>query len=187
MDDPSSQVQVEDPPAALSPPPAAAGTAGIAAFLPAMRQPLKLLCRRFRLEPHEIEDILQSSLLVLVEQWHLIRNPRGYLLATVKRQISHHLRRQAAERLVQIEEHLKELISEDAAIGLDRRRDALRLLSRLPPTVRQLAGLHYGLGLTHQEIAAELGQTETAVRQLLSRGLRRLRRDLETPAAPVAK
>jgi RNA polymerase sigma-70 factor (ECF subfamily) len=152
-----------------------------------MRQPLKLLFSRFRLGPHEAEDITQSALTILVRDWTLIDNPRGYLLATVRRQISHHFRRLAAEKLEQLDEHLRELTSENPAIGLDRRLDALRLLSRLPPSVRQVALLHYGGGYTHQEIAAALGQPEPAVRQLLSRGLRRLRRELEASPAPAAR
>ena len=190
MDTPPAQVQAPpaDPPPADAPsPPPAAGTETIAAVLVAMRRPLKLLFRRFRFKPHEAEDIAQSALTILVRDWDLVDNPHGYLLATVRREISHHFRRRAAEKLVQLDEHLQELISEDPAIGLDRRRDALRLLSRLPPSVRQVALLHYGAGMMHQEIAAALGQSEAAVRQLLSRGLRRLRRELEVEAAPDAK
>src|SRR5579864_4264218 len=171
MDTP--QAQVPAPPA--DPPPADAPsqrssrrTDGITAVLQEMRQPLKLLFRRFRLQPHEVEDIAQSALTILVRDWHLVDNPRGYLLATVRRQISHHFRRLAAEKLDQLDEHLRELASEDPATGLDRRLDALRLLSRLPPSIRQVALLHYVAGMTHQEIAAALDQPEPAVRQLLS-------------------
>lgn len=185
MDDPDVQVQdlLTDPP----PPATAPESPGIVAVFAAMRQPLKLLFRRFHLKPHEVEDIAQSALVILVQDWALLGNPHGYLLTTVRRLISNHLRRQAAENLVRLEEHLKDLASEDPAIGLDRRLDAQRLLARLPPSARQIAYLHYGGGLTYQEIAAALEQPEATVRQLLSRGLRRLRRDLERAAAPAAE
>ena len=178
MDDP--QVLIADPVEAAAPRAASDEPEGIAALLPAMYPSLKSLFRQFHLTPQDAEDILQSALLRLVQQRSLIGNLQGFLFATVRTKIAHHLRRRAAERLVQLaDEHFAALVSEHPASRLERRRDARRFLARLPPAVRQIADLRFGAGMTHREIAATLGQTEAGVRQILSRGLRSLRRDLE--------
>jgi RNA polymerase sigma factor (sigma-70 family) len=172
------------PPAPAASPRAAAPDTRSAATLPALlaalRQPLRQLLRRLHISPQDGEDIVQDALYSLLCHWRQVANPAGYLFATVRRLAAIHLRRLAAERLVQVAYHaLPNLATESPAARIERRRDVHRFLSRLPLHVRHIALLHYGAGLTYREIAAELGHSEPAIRQLVSRGLRRLQRDLQ--------
>jgi RNA polymerase sigma factor (sigma-70 family) len=182
---PTAACQVQDPsaiPALPAPVATAAATPAsdfaqsLAALLPACYPPLRRLFRCYHVRTQDTEDIVQSALVVLLHQRSLIRDPAAYFFVTVRRLASRDLRRRAEERLVELAEaDVRHLASQSPATHRDRCRDARRLLVRLPPPIRQIALLHYGAGLSHREIAARLGQSEAAVRQLLSRGLRRMR------------
>jgi RNA polymerase sigma factor (sigma-70 family) len=160
--------------------PSEAGTvASIEPLLPGLHAGLRRMLRRFRVPPHEAEDILQEGVCCLLRQWQQVANPSGYLYETVRRQAVLHGRRAALERRRRVAgEELAALTVESPAGPLERRRDGRYLLSRLPETVRRIARLHHGEGLPHREIARRLGLSESAVRQLLSRGLRRLQREM---------
>jgi RNA polymerase sigma factor (sigma-70 family) len=148
---------------------------------------MRQLFRRYHLPLEDAEDIVQQSLLILVYNAAGVRNPIGYFLGTVRREVSHLLRRRAAERLVQLaDEHPEQLVVESPAALIERRHDAQRLLKQLPPLVRQIAILHLGAGFQHREIAKALGLNEASVRQILSRGLKRLHSELALSAAAHA-
>ena len=184
---PDATRQVQDPSASAAPPAAAAAATapggdraqGLAALLPGSRPPLRRIFRCYHVRAQDTEDIVQSALVVILQQWSLIRDPAAYFFVTVRRLASLDLRRRAVDRLVELtEDDALHLASESPALRLDRCRDARRLLARLPPTARRIALLHYGAGLSHREIAARLGHGEAAVRQQLSRSMRRLRAEL---------
>jgi RNA polymerase sigma factor (sigma-70 family) len=162
------------------------GVEAIAADLPTLRARFRPFFRRHRLHPHEIDDILQSALVIIVHQRALIRDPLAYFHGTVRRLIGLHLRRRAEAPLVQLAESDEaHLASESPAAEIERRRDALYLLARLPPPARRIALLHYVAGLSHREIGASLGLSEAAVRQQLCRALSRLRAEIQpSPDAP---
>jgi len=161
---------------------------GIVALLPAMRPRLRRLFERFRIAPHDAEDILQDALIILLRQWTLVDNPAGFLLGTVRLRIAHHLRRRASERLVQLAgDQLEPVGADTPLLRAELRRDASRLLSRLPAPAQRVVLLRFGASLKHREIARVLGQPEARVRQLLSRSLRRLRQDLKDAGAPRAR
>ena len=165
-------------------PPATAAD-GIGAVLAAMRLQLRSLFERFRIAPADADDILQDSAIILLNQWNLVDNPGAYLLGTVRRRIFDFLRRRAAERLVQLAaEHLEQLVSERTLSLVEMRVDARRLVARLPPPAQQVVALRYGAGLRYREIAPLVGLTEAAVRQLLCRGLVRLRRQVGETRPP---
>jgi RNA polymerase sigma-70 factor (ECF subfamily) len=65
---------------------------------------------------------------------------------------------------------------EDAAILLSEAARLLALLQGLPERDRELISLKYGAGMTHREIAAATGLTETNVGTILSRAVQELRR-----------
>ena len=148
---------------------------------------MRQLFRRYRIPIQDAEDVVQQALYILVRRAARVYNPIAFFLGTVRRKITHHLRRRAVERLVQLaDEHLEKLTVDSPAALIERRRDAQRLLKRLPPLTRQIAILHLGAGFKHHEIAEALDLSETAVRQLLSRGLKHLRTELALSTAAHA-
>jgi RNA polymerase sigma-70 factor (ECF subfamily) len=171
----------------LQTPPGATDDAAIRALLHTLRLPLQHLFQRFQIRPEEAEDLVQEALFVLVKQPSPVHNAPGYVYGTVRRLIGLRFRRRAASRLVQLsDEHLGVVDSEVGADGgarrLERCRDARRLVARLPPLVRRVVILYFGGDRSHRQIAVDLGRSEVAVRQILSRGLARLRRDLAVSA-----
>jgi RNA polymerase sigma factor (sigma-70 family) len=180
--------QAPDPPASPSP----HSTASLApadrpadleveALLQRSHAPLKALFRSHQLGPHEADDILQGALLVVVAFWRTIDFPLPFLLGTVRHHIQTYRQRQRRERAA-----LDELARREAlAAGdvpqhqVDCREDARRLLARLPEDSRPIVALRYGAQLPSREIARQLDRTEPGVRQVASRGLRRLRRYAE--------
>ena len=169
------------------PPPTGPSDEDIVAILRLTRPAMRQLFHRYRIQIQDAEDIVQQSLVVLVRRVAEAYNPNAFFLGTVRRKITRHLRRRAAERLVQLaDEHMEQLTVDSPAELIERRRDAQRLLKLLPPTTCQIALLHLGAGYKHQEIAEALDLSETAVRQLLSRGLRQLRSELAVSTAAHA-
>ncbi len=92
----------------------------------------------------------------------------------------HHLRdRRDARRAVALSDSVVEHVDrmQTPSGDLMRREDLCRLeaaLDRLPDDYRRAITLHHFLGLSHKEIAEELGRGEGASRMLLHRALARL-------------
>ena len=57
----------------------------------------------------------------------------------------------------------------------DSDREFRQLLANLPEGQRDALALRYGADLTIRDVAAQLGRSEAAAQQLISRGLARLR------------
>ena len=64
---------------------------------------------------------------------------------------------------------------ESEAIAHDSDREFRQLLANLPEGQRDALALRYGADLTIRDVAAQLGRSEAAAQQLISRGLARLR------------
>ena len=96
----------------------------------------------------------------------------------------HHLReRRDARRAVSLSESVVDHVDDFATPSGEvmRREDLARLesaLDRLPDDYRRAITLHSLLGLSHKEIATELGRAEGASRMLLHRALARLALEL---------
>jgi len=85
------------------------------------------------------------------------------------------------------------LEGEAAQLGVEPARDLglspelERALAGLDTRSRELLALRYGADLTGPEIAAMTGLSLTNVQQILSRGLRRLRAELEDDGEPAGR
>jgi RNA polymerase sigma factor (sigma-70 family) len=72
------------------------------------------------------------------------------------------------------------------AMGREELARLERAFEQLPPDSRQVIVLHRLVGLTHAEIAAQLGRSEAATRKLLGRALAQLGQ-LTEGAAPASE
>lgn len=142
---------------------------------------------RMGIPPDDAADAVQEA---LVKLWRhrdgIPREPaelRLYCLASLRNECLTQLRRRR-ETPSPLEEAaaLKAPPDSDSALMAeysDTRRHIESLLDTLPPGQREAIRLSGFGGLDNTEIARATGQTENNVRQLLSRGRRRLRQLLE--------
>ncbi|MGZ3585410.1 MAG: RNA polymerase sigma factor, partial [Ktedonobacterales bacterium] len=66
---------------------------------------------------------------------------------------------------------------EDALIRAEEQREIATLIAQLPEEQREALALRFGAGLRSPQIAEVLGKTDQATRALLSRAVRRLRKE----------
>ena len=138
-----------------------------------------------------LDDCLQEALLAVHKVRHTYdpaRPFRPWLFAIVRHKAIDALRRQGARRedpegLDESrldESQLGDAASQNAAETRDRILDAARLLGRLQPEHRDAVLLTKLQGFSVEEAAAREGVTISAMKTRIHRGLRKLRRVLET-------
>ena len=118
------------------------------------------------------DDIAQDSFLAIESRFHELQHPRAYLRTTiVRRTIGLHRRdRRRAELLPKY--YTPEWVDPPS-------REVIDVLATLPVRQRAALTLRYWAGLNNQEIADALRCRVGTVKSLISRGLERLRRDLD--------
>ncbi|WJV44621.1 RNA polymerase sigma-70 factor [Streptomyces flavofungini] len=127
----------------------------------------------------DAEDVLQESYL----RWRAVdpatvEHPRAYLVRIVTRQSLNHLRAAKARREEYVGSWLPEPIrtepgvSDDAILAESLSMAMMLVLETLNPTERAVFVLHDVFGYTHGEVAASIGKTEVAVRQIAHRARR---------------
>jgi RNA polymerase sigma factor (sigma-70 family) len=168
--------QVLDPPRSTSP---SSSVDGIGALLPSVRRPLSKIFHHYRIAPADAEDLIQDSLLILLNQWDKVKHPTRYLFGTVRLRIFNYLRRRALEQAKMVCGDLDEVAADEVLSFLELRWDTRRLLARLSPVAQRVIALRFVGNLRHRDIAIRLGQSEASVRQILCRSLQRLKRDFE--------
>lgn len=132
----------------------------------------------------DAEDLLQDAYL----RWHRgasaeVRSPEAWLVTTVTRLCIDRLRTARAERAHYIGPWLPEPLIGDAAPAADARAELssslsiafLVVLEQLAPDERAAFLLHEVFDTDYAEIAAILGKSEAACRQIVSRARTRVR------------
>ena len=169
-----------DPPAAFAPEPLT-----FEELIPRVRPRLKSIFFRYRIPPHETEDIVQEALLAALRKWDSIENKEAWVLGTVRIQCSIYWRRQRANVLHPVDTSALEFLSEPLRPPQERDEmawDLATLAATLSPRHRAILWLRYGLGLSNHEVADRLGYCPASVRKLTGRFLERLQRALADPA-----
>ena len=142
------------------------------------------VCRRFVHDPHEAEDAMQATFLVLVQRAPSIRNPEQLdsWLAGVARKVAARTRKREARRLEREQEWAEtRRTTSDAEkpVGIEARRAVREELGQLPEADRQPLTLCYLDGLTHEEAARRIGCPVGTIKARLVRARRRLRDRLD--------
>ena len=142
-------------------------------------------CRRFLHDPHEAEDAMQATFLVLVQRAPSIRDPEHLdrWLAGVARRVAARARRRTlrrAERERNWAAGRPEADPDaDGPLGVEARRLVREELGHLPDADRTPLTLCYLDGLTHEEAARRIGCPVGTVKARLVRARRRLRDRLD--------
>lgn len=161
-----------------------------AAAFEAERPRLMRLAYRMTGTMAEAEDLVQETYL----RWHAttaseIRNPAAWLTTALTRLAIDHLRARKTERARYVGPWLPEPILDEpkdrfgdegrAAARVELADDLslafLMVMDNLPPSERAAFLLHDAFGHDHESVAAILGKSPAAVRQLVSRGRARLK------------
>lgn len=159
----------------------------LAAVFEAERPRLTRLAYRMTGIMAEAQDLVQETYIRLHGQGGELRQPAAWLTTTLTRLAIDHLRAAKLRRADYTGPWLPEPErAEVVEIGDDGRGAArveladdlslafLLVLENLPPAERAAFLLHDGFGHDHGAVAAILGKSEAAVRQLVSRGRARL-------------
>ena len=139
------------------------------------------VCRRYSIPPQDAEDLMQQTLVALIDRRDQIKNPEAWLVGTLRNQCLMYWRRRR-RRLYQAVDSsiLEELASpaEPEQGNVDLEHDLARVLSRLPSRCRSVLELRYGLGCMPKETAQRLGYRSSSIYKILERCLAALTRTL---------
>jgi RNA polymerase sigma-70 factor (ECF subfamily) len=125
------------------------------------------------------EDAVQSAWLVAWRKLHSLRDAervRPWLLSVTANEARQLLRRRHGP-VVEIDVEAAGDPRGDPASGVER-IDLRRALAHLSPDDRALLGMHYGVALGSDELAAVFGTSPGTTRKRLSRAVDRLRKEL---------
>ncbi len=148
-------------------------------LLESIRPRLKRLLRSYDIPPEDSEDLVQEAILEALRKWDTIRQKDVWLLGTVRFKCSHYWKRKRGDRVEAFDlADLEELSGpqapdqEQKEISLD-----LRSLTRgVDERHRAALWLRFGVGLSSDEVARQLGYSATSIRKLTGRCLARLQR-----------
>jgi RNA polymerase sigma-70 factor (sigma-E family) len=143
-------------------------------------------------DPVDAEELLGDVLAVVFERWSLVAaadSPHAYVRRML---VNEFIRGRRRRRHIVLYDDLSGVgapVEDTSAAHAERAALGHRLRS-LPPRQRAAIALRYFEDLSFAQIAELLGSGENAVRSNISRGLRRLRIELDddparSPAAPV--
>lgn len=168
----SGLVSVPDP---LSPP----DDQTLLELLEAIRPRLKRLLRSYDIPPEDAEDIVQESILEALRKWGTIRQKDVWLLGTVRFKCSHYWKRRRGERVEAFDLDVLEELSGPRAPDQEQKEISLdlRSLTRgVDERHRAALWLRFGVGLSTDEVARQLGYSAASIRKLTGRCLARLQR-----------
>lgn len=152
--------------------------AGFDDFVREVRPPLLRALTRLAGDPTVAEDVVQDALVYVVHHWDRVSradSPVAYTWKVALGRLDKLRRRQGVER-----RHLPSLVSPSTMDLADEasRGQVWDLVWALPEKQRLAVVLREVVGLPYADIADQMGVSQDLARQLRSRGMRFLRRNL---------
>lgn len=134
--------------------------------------------------PHEIEDVVQETYVRLcqIEDVERIKNPRSYMLRTVRNLALDHIKRAEYRLSVRWDDdpesgyHAVSMESDDVyaqATSAEEFGHFCEAVRKLPDQCRRVFVLKKVYGYSQREIAKELGLSESTVEKHVALGVRR--------------
>jgi RNA polymerase sigma factor (sigma-70 family) len=154
---------------------------------------LKRVLATYRIPPEDAEDVLQQSLLALLHQWDIVRDPESWLVGTLRRHCFMYWRKQRRRLYSAVDSAILEWLCEPVAPPQERADllcDLRTLIGRLPSRCRLLLELRFQLGYEPAEVARRLGYRDSSIGKITTRCLAALSRalladGLSEPAHPA--
>ena len=131
-----------------------------------------------RIVGYQVSPLLWSN---LKKGSSAIRDPKAYLMTTLKHEIAGFYRSGAVRRTVPltlVEDEPDDLSVEDLSLDHAAVGDVLEALKREPQSTQRMFILYYGYGMKLGDIAKETGTTEAGVKSRLARVRKKLRTSL---------
>jgi len=153
------------------------------ALLRDCREEMVQLLGHFRIPQEDAEDLLQETFVALVFKWKSIRNPRAWLLSTLRNRCSIYWRKRRQDLFEAVDAAILEALAEPQAPPQDRadlRHDLNLAIARLPERCQDLLRLRYGLGCESSELAQRMGEGSEEIRKLMTSCLVALTRELRS-------
>ena len=131
--------------------------------------------------PEEIEDILQDSIIKLIERIELLRDMEkhtlaGYIAATIRNTSFNYLKKQAQINKKTYDEEINEneqsIPLEDLLHLKERSEQLIKVWPQLSAIDRHLLEGKYILGYSNEELAQQLGYKPSSIRMKMTRGRR---------------
>ena len=129
-------------------------------------------------DPDTANDVAQSAWAAAWRNRHRLREPekvRGWLLTIAANEARRSLRRRRLRQLVPLFDDAGRAAP---ARQTDEHIDLVQAIQRLRPRDREILARRYALGETSQEIAEQVGMSDSGVRVRIGRLLERLREEL---------
>jgi RNA polymerase sigma-70 factor (ECF subfamily) len=139
------------------------------------------LCRilgGFGIPAHEADDILQEVFLAAITKWTSIQNKEAWMVGALRNRCAAYWRRRRTDVLEAVDEAILDLLSQPQPAPQERALlvwDLENAFETLPPRHRAVLWLRFGLGLSSDEVAGQLGYSPASIRKLIARSLDRLR------------
>ena len=118
-------------------------------LLRSCREDMVRLLARYHIPHEDAEDLLQETFVALVFKWDNIRNPKAWLLSTLRNRCSLYWRRKRDDLYEAVDEALLDTVArplDPPQAQTELRHDLNLAISRLPSRYQDLLRLRYGLG-----------------------------------------
>jgi RNA polymerase sigma factor (sigma-70 family) len=151
-----------------------------------LRPRLKRILGAYHIPPHDADDILQETFLALLSKWDSIDNREAWVVGTLRHRCARYWRERRSSVLEAVDSALLEFLSRPQPPPQERAAlvwDLESVFTTLSVRHRAVLWLRFGLGLSTEEVAAQLGYCPASIRKLTLRSLARLRLAV-SPVAP---
>ncbi len=165
----------------------ASGSSGLNQFLRRARPRLARLLRGSRIPEQDAEDLIQQTLLALVDRWETIRNPDAWVVGAARKNCLMYWRRRSRRIYDTVDGSVLEWLAAPQRPAQETReleRDLAVVVSRLPERYRSVIRLRYGLGYDPPEVARRLGYRVSSMGKVTTRCLAALHRELVDSGFP---
>lgn len=150
-------------------------------LLHACRGEMIRLLARYRIPHEDAEDLLQETFVALVFKWQSIRNPKAWLLSTLRNRCTLYWRKRRRDLFEAVDAAILDALAapqEPPQARTELLHDLNLAISRLPDRCQDLLRLRYGLGCKSSEVAEKMGEGSQEIRKLTTSCLVALTREL---------